>query len=288
MAGAVTAPELAPRAPPTSGRSTFSSPTLRRAFHLRLVVVAAALVALAVLIDRLVASAVEDLAVGQVRSLSATTAANLRDRFTKRRELARVLASAPDVREAALPILAGNTAGAEHLRTLLLGFAEQFEIESFSMCTPDGAVVFAKEGVTPGMRVAKDYEDAVRRSLAGEATISPPASHAFRGAEGLAITATAPVADGAVVRGVFSLRFEPRGGYMRLFEAARPGETGETYAVDARGRLASRSRFFSEIRDAGLVAPGLDTAMLLFELRDPGRRLADAAGADRSPLPPTR
>ena len=277
-----------PVSQPTVPRTTFSSPTLRRAFHVRLAVVAFAVAAVGFLIDRLVASSVEDLAVSQVRSLSATTAANLRDWFTRRRALANVLASHPDVREAALPILSGDTRSAEHLRTLLLGFAEQFEIESFSMCTPDGAVVFAKEGVTPGMRVAKEYEDAMRRSLAGEATISPPATHAFRGAEGLAITATAPVSDGTTVRGVFSLRFEPRGGYMRLFEAARPGETGETYAVDAMGRLASRSRFFEQIRDAGLVAPGTDTAMLLIDLRDPGRSLADAAGVDRSTLPLTR
>jgi tRNA A-37 threonylcarbamoyl transferase component Bud32 len=269
------------------GRSTLTSPTLRRAFHVRLVAVVVALVAVGLLIDRLVASAVEDLAVSQVRALSATTAANLRDWFTKRRELATVLASHPDVREAALPILAGDARGAEHLRTLLLGFAEQFEIESFSVCAPDGKIVFAKEGVSPGMHVAHEYEDEVRRSLAGESTISAPETHAFRGAEGLAITATAPVADGADVRGVLSLRFEPRGGYMRLFESARPGDTGETYAVDAQGRLASRSRFFAELRDAGLAAPRDDTAMLLIDLRDPGKRLVDAAGVDRGSLPLT-
>ena len=269
-------------------RSTFTSPTLRRTFHVRIVVVVVALAALALLIDRLVASAVEDLAVSQVRSLSATTAANLREWFTKRRELVSVLASHPDVRKSALPILAGDVSGADGLRTLLTGFAAQFELDGFSMCRPDGTIVFAKEGdVTSGMRVAKEYEDVMRRSLAGEPTISPPAMHSFRGVEGLAITATAPVSDGSAVRGVLSIRFQPRGGYMRLFEAARPGETGETYAVDANGRIASRSRFLDELRDAGLVSPGFDTAILQVELRDPGARLADAAGVDRGSLPLT-
>jgi len=53
-----------------------------------------------------------------------------------------------------------------------------------------------------------------------------------------------------------------------LFEAARPGDTGEIYAFDAQGRLLTESRFRSVLEERGLVRRG-ESTILRIALDDP-------------------
>jgi serine/threonine protein kinase len=69
-----------------------------------------------------------------------------------------------------------------------------------------------------------------------------------------------------------------------ILNAARQGETGETYAVDADGRMVTESRFAEQVETLGLLPPeagGRTTAFL--EVRDPGSSLADAGPAKTPP-----
>jgi len=72
---------------------------------------------------------------------------------------------------------------------------------------------------------------------------------------------------------ILALTLAPRGSFGEVLEAARPGHTGETYAVDAEGRLASPSRFESDLRRAGLVED--EATVLRVEVRDPGVNLVE-------------
>ena len=59
-----------------------------------------------------------------------------------------------------------------------------------------------------------------------------------------------------------------------LLHASRVGSSGETYAVDAEGRMVTETRFPEQVAGLGLVpaeAKGRTTALL--EVRDPGRPL---------------
>lgn len=71
--------------------------------------------------------------------------------------------------------------------------------------------------------------------------------------------------------------------------AARAGESGETYAVDRRGRMVSESRFLPELRLVGLLRPIDETSILRVEIRDPGVNLAEGerSGVARSGFPLT-
>lgn len=59
--------------------------------------------------------------------------------------------------------------------------------------------------------------------------------------------------------------------FARPLEVARMGESGETYAFSAAGRLLSPSRFESQLRDVGLLPddPAVRSFMNI-EIRDPG------------------
>ena len=91
----------------------------------------------------------------------------------------------------------------------------------------------------------------------------------------------APVSDAkgtAVGVVVFVLR--PEDEFTRVLSIARPGQSGETFAFDAGGRLVSASRFDAQLRRAGLLTTNTSVSSALnVELRDPGldvTRLAKA------------
>jgi eukaryotic-like serine/threonine-protein kinase len=62
--------------------------------------------------------------------------------------------------------------------------------------------------------------------------------------------------------------------FTGLLQAARVGQTGETYAFDHKGLLISDSRFLEQLRFSGLISPNADTAIRAVELRNPGGDLS--------------
>ena len=83
-------------------------------------------------------------------------------------------------------------------------------------------------------------------------------------------------ANGEVVA-VFTVRFEPAFELTRITETGRPGESGETYAIDENGRLLTVSRFEESLIDAGIVTQSgtVDTSLQ-------GLRVADPRGNHRN------
>ncbi len=94
----------------------------------------------------------------------------------------------------------------------------------------------------------------------------------------------APVLDArsnAVAAIVFVLR--PDEEFTRVLSIARPGQTGETFAFDASGRLISASRFDDQLRRMGLLTTNKSVSSALnLELRDPGKDLT-RAGTSTAP-----
>jgi eukaryotic-like serine/threonine-protein kinase len=60
--------------------------------------------------------------------------------------------------------------------------------------------------------------------------------------------------------------------FAHILELARPGDTGEAYAFDAKGLMLTESRFVGELKRAGLLPdePGA-SAVFRMEVRDPGQ-----------------
>ncbi len=76
----------------------------------------------------------------------------------------------------------------------------------------------------------------------------------------------------------------------RSMIAARAGDSAETYAVDAQGRMITESRFAEQLRLAGLLRPTEDSTTLRVEVRDPGVDLTagERTGTLRQNQPWTR
>jgi polar amino acid transport system substrate-binding protein len=72
----------------------------------------------------------------------------------------------------------------------------------------------------------------------------------------------------------FTFRIDPARAFSHAMRQGRLGATGETYAFDAGGRLISESRFESQLRAIGLIAPNQGAALNL-KIRDPGVNLLE-------------
>jgi len=77
--------------------------------------------------------------------------------------------------------------------------------------------------------------------------------------------------------------------FTRIIKLGRPGESGETYAFDKSGVLASPSRFDAMLQSIGLIKQGEPGALNL-QIRNPGVNLFDARrkSIDVANLPLTR
>ncbi len=143
-----------------------------------------------------------------------------------------------------------------------------------------GRTVGASEDASVGDRALAERSDAVGRALGGRAAVSRPfpAEVPLPNAEGrpelgaptMLVAVPLRSARGEVLAAL-GVRIRPEGGFTQILQVARFGTTGETYAVDDRGRMLSQSRFDHQIRPLGLLgdSPGA-RSMLGLEIRDPG------------------
>lgn len=71
--------------------------------------------------------------------------------------------------------------------------------------------------------------------------------------------------------------------FSDILNIAEIGESGETYAIDGRGRMLSQSRFIEDLKNEKLVPDGGEHSMLKVFIRDPGGELRSGYSPDRSP-----
>jgi eukaryotic-like serine/threonine-protein kinase len=124
------------------------------------------------------------------------------------------------------------------------------------------------------------YESFLRRALEGQVIVSPPFpsvvvmpdEHGQLRAGIPTIFVAAPIRDeDQRVVAVLALRVRPEREFTQILQMGRPGETGETYAINKDGLMVSNSRFDEQLIDVGLL-PDTDGAqsILNISLRDPG------------------
>lgn len=132
-------------------------------------------------------------------------------------------------------------------------------------------------------QVVPQLETAVARTLEGNPTVSAPfpSTAMLKDRTGVLRSGTptmfvcAPVRDENLqVVAVLALRIQPEKEFTQILELGRIGESGETYAVNQEGLMASNSRFDPSLILAG-VLPDTDSAASILSLRvcDPGGNL---------------
>ncbi|MCX8004702.1 MAG: serine/threonine protein kinase, partial [Burkholderiaceae bacterium] len=160
----------------------------------------------------------------------------------------------------------------------------------------DGRVVAARQARDCGRALAPALARPLSEALRGVPSFAGPLREAPQDAGGAAtrplVWIAAPVRDdddtpaGALFIGKYA---DDR--FSAVFAAARLGESGEAYAFDLAGRMLSKSRFRSQLVEAGRLAPEAGEILAL-ALRDPESpegaltALVQAAIAARSATPP--
>jgi len=84
----------------------------------------------------------------------------------------------------------------------------------------------------------------------------------------------APVREGGTTLAVLTFRVDPVADFSSTTRLGRMGETGETYAFNKAGKMITESRFEKQLREVGMLAPGM-RSILNVEVRDPGGNLLE-------------
>ncbi|MCP4913439.1 MAG: response regulator [Oligoflexia bacterium] len=98
----------------------------------------------------------------------------------------------------------------------------------------------------------KKDSDAVSKLFFGKGTITAPVE---MGGNLTSIFIVGNIQDDlGYVRGYLIFESDPSIHYAKIFEKGRIGESGETYAVNSEGKMASNSRFDDELKKLGLIS----------------------------------
>ncbi|HAJ93076.1 MAG TPA: hypothetical protein DCO71_10765, partial [Gammaproteobacteria bacterium] len=214
--------------------------------------------------------------------------------FESRQGLVVDLANEPAVREATAALLAvprnapalSIDPAMQRLRTLLQPRLERMNARGLFIISPDRVSIASMRDANLGTLnlIAQQRARLMDRVFAGETVFIPPIvsdvplrdQHGQMVQHASTMFFATPLRDtnGEVIA-VFTVRFEPAFELTRITETGRPGDSGETYAIDKNGRLLTVSRFEQSLLDAGIVTTtGTgDTSLQSFRIADPGGNL---------------
>jgi hypothetical protein len=169
---------------------------------------------------------------------------------------------------------------ARAVRDALEPAVERLGYQNFVLMDREGLVLVDRHGELVGRRLAVAAEN-LATLLAGEAVFTRP-TRDIAGRNGGELTvpifhAAAPVqsASGEVLA-LLGFAIPSTRSFSETLQVARMGESGETYAFDAQGRMLSRSRFEDQLVAIGLLPkdPNARRATQV-EVRDPGGNLLE-------------
>lgn len=79
-----------------------------------------------------------------------------------------------------------------------------------------------------------------------------------------------------------ALRLHPGQSFSRVLQVSRPGNTGETYALNKKGLMISNSRFIKELKEIKLLEPGDKNSVLKITCKTPVGKLTKMAESSLS------
>jgi eukaryotic-like serine/threonine-protein kinase len=238
---------------------------------------------------------------GSLQTMLGSDVAALEQWLQAQANLAHIMASDPRVRATIDELIAvarktgGDPAALKsapaqaRLREILGPIVARERNAGFLVVDTGGLIIGRIVDDRVGDRLVEAVADAHARALAGQTVFLPPTAKQHFAAEPMAFMLVPVREEGGKVTAVFGWRIAaPR--MAEILNASRMGETGDTYAVDADGRMVTESRFSDDVAKLGLLpadARGRTTAYL--EVRDPGRPLTAGAAFATPPKtwPPT-
>ena len=223
----------------------------------------------------------------RLQTLLNATASGLRLWFSEQETDARLFATDARIREAVLalvqeakrrsttPASLAQSETARRLQQTLSPLLESQRYLDYVVIGADERVLASPLDFLVGERAPTNYSLFLRRTLAGQATVSRPFPRETgpgQNTQGATMFVAAPVraADGSVAA-VLGWRINPEDEFSRVLLSARMGESGEAYAFDQQGIMLTASRFDPELRYSGADPPQPGAASILnLRLLDPG------------------
>ena len=86
----------------------------------------------------------------------------------------------------------------------------------------------------------------------------------------------APVREQGTTLAVLTFRIDPINDFSSITKLGRIGEKGETYAFNESGKMITESRFEEQLREIGILAPGMRSTLNV-DVRDPGVNLLEGS-----------
>jgi hypothetical protein len=243
---------------------------------------------------RAVAGATQARLEASLQTMIASDASALSEWLDAQADLAELMAADPRVQGAVADLLAVSrrTGGdpralkeapaQERLREVLGPVVSRQESAGYFVLDKGGLFLARPVDERLGERAVLGVADVAARAAEGRRAFLPPTARQKFAISPMAFMMV-PVRDASgAPQAVLAFRIHPQQ-MSRILNASRLGASGETYAVDADGRMVTETRFPEQVVKLGLLPPesgGRTTALL--EARDPGAPLEEG-GEPSSP-----
>ena len=191
-----------------------------------------------------------------MQTLLNTQVGTLEQWIAERRREVEQLAAEPELNAAIARLAAGRGEDSARIVAEILGRAAAIGVTAVQVIDPRGRVLAASDAQRMGRDVTPDFLAHIAPVIKGSSGFVRPHSD-FAGAAGARevglswVAAPIRAAQGRVVA-VLALGSPVDKGFSGLFEAARPGSSGEALAFDDEGWLLSPSRHAEELRQRDL------------------------------------
>lgn len=221
--------------------------------RLALLLLLAALLGVGMWAYRGVGNSLREIRATGMQTLLNTQVGTLEQWISERRNEVEQLAAEAELIAGIRKIAAGGGDGAIIIASILRK-AAPIGVTGARVIDPRGKILAAKDRHRIGSEVTPDFLAHLAPVLAGHSAFVRPYRGIGKGEVGRAWVATPIRAATGRIVAVLALGSPVDKRFSDLFEAARPGRSGEALAFDAEGWLLSPSRHAEELRQRGLAA----------------------------------
>jgi len=201
----------------------------------------------------------------------------------RQRDTTQVLADAPMLRAATIGLADGDESQRKIVTSRIEGILPFVGFDGWALATIDGRIFASGQRAAGWPVLPQSLHARIADVLAGKPILLPPTWVPEGQATRPAFLTASAVRDGEKTIAILVLTMDPGEQFSKELEAARFGNSGETYACTTEGWLASRSRFLDELKSSGLLPADAPTALLRLALRRPPVEVVGTATVEGNP-----
>jgi eukaryotic-like serine/threonine-protein kinase len=206
----------------------------------------------------------------QLEGLLETTVQSTTSWLDDRATMLRMLTSMTRLRHDVTLVEAGSAEGAKDLAWWLDERATPMRLSDGMLFDTQGKILWAATPSLKGSLLASEARPYFDRALRESATITPPLLlNLGKGSTPIMLGFCRVVDERGRVAAVLGLTLH-LAEFSHVLTVARPGKSGEAYAIDSQGRMVSESRFLRDLVATTVLPQATTSTVLTLEVRNPG------------------